>query len=274
MERLFCCALLLAASGASAADGPARVSFDPVPPELIQQRLERVALKNSERRTTLESMFQEVGCEGTRLTEQPFRGSKDPNVICTLPGDLPGIIVVGGHFDFAELGIGAVDDWSGASLLPSLYQSFRAKPHRHTLVFIGFAGEEKGLLGSSAYVKQLSKEERGAVRAMINLECLGLNPPEVWGHRADKRLLDAYMRVANALGLPLVSTNVDRVGDDDSHAFLRAKIPVITFHSITQETLPLLHSTRDDLKAIHPDQYYNAYRLAALYLGYLDTTLE
>jgi hypothetical protein len=63
---------------------------------------------------------------------------------------------------------------------------------------------------------------------------------------------------------------VDRVGDDDSHPFLNAKIPVITIHSITQDTFSILHTPRDNLKAIHQDEYYAAYRLAAALLAYLD----
>jgi hypothetical protein len=67
--------------------------------------------------------------------------------------------------------------------------------------------------------------------------------------------------------------DVDREGDDDSHPFLRQKILVITIHSITQRTLEILHSPSDRLDAIHADVYYKTYRLAALYLAYLDLKL-
>jgi hypothetical protein len=55
--------------------------------------------------------------------------------------------------------------------------------------------------------------------------------------------LDSYGRVASALGVPPTGVNVDNVGDDDSHPFLDARIPVITIHSVTQETFPILHSS-------------------------------
>jgi hypothetical protein len=109
---------------------------------------------------------------------------------------------------------------------------------------------------------------------MINLECLGLTPPKVWASRADKRLLSAYAGVARSLDIEAVGLNVENVGDDDSHPFLSAKIPVLTIHSTTQETLPILHSKRDQLDAIRPDDYYAAYRLAAAYLAFLDGFLE
>ena len=61
--------------------------------------------KPAERRTTLQRLFQEVGCG--ELTEQHVTGSKDPNVICTLRGEGSGVIVVGAHFDADNHGSGA-----------------------------------------------------------------------------------------------------------------------------------------------------------------------
>jgi Zn-dependent M28 family amino/carboxypeptidase len=97
--------------------------------------------------------------------------------------------------------MGAVDDWSGAVLLPSLYQSLDSKPRRHRFVFVGFAGEEAGLHGSGAYVNKLTSDERSSLRAMVNLECLGLSPPKAWASRADPLLLQAYVIIASSLHL-------------------------------------------------------------------------
>lgn len=266
--------LLCLALPAFAADA-AKVDYDLVARALIQQRLERVTRKLADRRTTLQAMFQEAGCTGDRLTTQVVPHSKEPNVICTLPGEAAATIVVGGHYDLAERGMGAVDDWSGASLLPSLYQSLAGKPRKHRIVFVGFAAEERGLYGSREYVKKLSAEERAATRAMVNLECLGLNPPKVEHTRADKQLLDAYFRVVLSLDLQPAAVNFDeRYFADDSHSFRDAKIPVISIHSITQDTLRVLHSPNDNVKAINPDYYYAAYRLAATYLAFIDGLLQ
>lgn len=255
----------------------AKVELEFLEPPLIQERLERVTRKLPERRDTLESLFQEAGCPVDAMSRQPIPHYQGANVICALAAAQnpdAGVIVVGGHYDAVDAGMGVVDDWSGAALLPSLYESLRKQPHRHRFVFIGFAGEELGLLGSREYVKKLSKPDVGAIRAMVNLECLGTSPPKVWAHRADKRLLSGYVAVAKALNLEAAGSNVEKIGDDDSHPFLEAKVPVITFHSITQDTYPLLHSRRDNLKAIKPADYFRAYRVIALYLGYLDSVLD
>jgi Zn-dependent M28 family amino/carboxypeptidase len=195
-------------------------------------------------------------------------------VICTLPGETDSEIVVGGHLNSIEAGMGAVDDWSGAVMLPSLYQSLNSLPRRHRFIFVGFAAEERGLLGSHEFAAKLKREEIRRIHAMINLECLGLGPPEVWVSRANKRLLEAYAMVASVLHVEPRGMNVERVGDDDSHSFLRFGIPVLTIHSLTQATLRILHHPADNLSAIRPDDYYTAYHMAAAYLAFLDTALE
>ena len=65
-----------------------------------------------------------------------------------------------------------------------------------------------------------------------------------------------------------------RVGDDDTHPFLSAHIPVISIHSITQDIIRILHTPRDRIDAIHFDDYYAAYMLAAYYLAYLDVKTD
>ena len=249
------------------------LELDLLDQQIIEERATKLSKKVAERRATLEQLFREAGCDGANLTTEKVHGSKEPNVICTLKGQdvSAGAIVVGGHFDLVTAGMGAVDDWSGVVLLPSLYQSLKSRPRRHDLIFVGFAAEETGLNGSHQFVKDLTPAQRSAIHAMINLECLGLTPPKVWASRADPHLLDAYSRIASTLHLPAEGMNVDKVGDDDSHPFRDAKIPTLTIHSLTQETWPILHSPRDNVDAIDADDYYAAYRLAATLLAYLDS---
>jgi hypothetical protein len=119
------------------------VEFLLVKEPVIQQRLEMVSRKLPERRATLEKLFTDQGCD---VAIQPVRGSRQPNMICTLKGTDPaaGVIVVGGHFDLITAGMGAIDDWSGSVMLPSLYQSLKGQPRRHDYVFVAFARRRPG----------------------------------------------------------------------------------------------------------------------------------
>jgi Zn-dependent M28 family amino/carboxypeptidase len=230
--------------------------------------------KNPEREKVLETLFEEAGCKGDQLAEQPVKGSRTPNVICTLKGADEATVVVGAHYDKVDIGNGVVDNWSGASLLPSLFQGLRTKPHRVTFVFIGFSSEEKGLIGSRFYADRLSKEQRQTLRAMVNLDSLGLSDTKVWLSYADKKLAAAAFKVAGALNLPLAAVNVEQVGLSDASSFREKKIPTIDFHSVTQETLPILHSVRDTFAAIRLPAYQNSYILLAAYLTHLDAQAE
>jgi peptidase M28-like protein len=248
--------------------------FHSVAREIVAQRLQRLHSTNADREADLRAMFREAGCPADHLQEEIVRRNDPPNVLCTLAGLTTSLIIVGAHFDHAERGAGAVDDWSGASLLPSLYQALREWPRQHTFIFVGFTDEEKGLVGSYSYVRQFSKDQLSTIQAMANLECLGLGPTEVWADAANKRLLGALVKVAHHMHVGLSGVNVERVGNDDTQAFRDKKLPVITIHSLTQETLPILHSPRDTLGAIRLNDLYESYSLLSEYLAFIDQALD
>jgi hypothetical protein len=87
-------------------------------------------------------------------------------------------------------------------------------------------------------------------------------------------LLEALVNIAYAIKLPITAMNVDEPASSDSESFARYHIPRITFHSLTQQTAPILHSSRDKIDAVKLDDYYVSYRLIAAYLSYLDTYLD
>jgi hypothetical protein len=151
MRTLFFCGLLLAQGFAAPQNATTHLEFQLLQTPLIQQRLEALPRKFSQRGTVLQSLFQDAGCSD--LTTERVPSSSDPNVICALAGQEPDTIVVGAHLDAIARGSGAVDDWSGAALLPSQYQSLQNTAPRHRILFIGFAAEEIGLVGSAAYVR-------------------------------------------------------------------------------------------------------------------------
>ena len=140
-------------------------------------------------------------------------------------------------------------------------------------VFAGFTDEEKGLVGSAFYVHQLSKQEVEAIRAMVNMDSLGLGPTKMELTRADKALTHA--RRTGGL-YPSTGERGERASSwkVGLRLFQDRHIPAIVIHSVTNETWPILHSRRDEMAAIRLTDYYDTYRLIAAYLAYLDTTLD
>lgn len=239
----------------------------------IESRLDSFSKRDSYREQRLKALFLQAGCSADQLSEPKVRGAL-PNLICVMPGRSPDEIIVGAHYDHVPAGEGVVDNWTGASLLPSLAESLRGIARKHTFVFVAFSGEEEGLLGSRSYVSHMSAEDRSVAQAMVNLDTLGLGPTEVWVSQGNPGLVNALFKTAQDMKLPLAGMNVDGAGDSDSESFAQKKIPSITIHSVTQSTWAVLHSPRDVLSAVKFDDYYNSYLLLEGYLAVLDAGLS
>jgi hypothetical protein len=248
------------------------VRSKPVSREVVETRLRRYPGDNRQRELTLKQIFVEAGCDDQHISEQPVKGSKLPNVICVLPGTSDKVIIVGAHFDRVAEGDGVVDNWSGASLLPSLYEAIKIEPRKHTYIFIGFTDEERGEVGSHFYAQQMTQEQVAATAAMVNMDTLGLAPTEVWASHSDKRLSGVIANVAKQLNIPVTAVNVEQVGSTDSEQFAARGIPSITIHSLTQQTwnARILHTSKDKFSAMNLDDYYQTYRLLSAYVAFLD----
>jgi hypothetical protein len=116
----------------------------------------------------------------------------ESNVIGILPGADPNLaaqcIVIGAHYDHLGLGDqhslapsqigqihhGADDNASGTSAVLEIADYFinRDPRPRHSIVFVTFAGEELGLLGSSYYVEHPAVPLSDTM-AMINMDMVG-----------------------------------------------------------------------------------------------------
>ena len=248
----------------------ANIQLKQLPSEFLLQRLAMADRSNRERHDRLQRLFAEDGCASSDMNVP----HEEPNVVCVLPGETDAVILVGAHFDKVAQGMGVVDNWSGAALLPSLYQSMKVVRRKHTIIFLGFSGEEEGLIGSKFYVRHTSKEQITKIHAMLAIDTLGLSPTKVWSDRADKNLLSYLVAVSQGLNLPVSTMNVDQVGDTDSTPFREAKVPTITFHSITQDTFAILHTERDSMGAVDQKAYVDSCHLIAAYVAYLDEALD
>jgi len=93
-----------------------------------------------------------------------------------------------------------------------LFESLWAGLRRHSLVFIGFTGEEEGLVGSRFYVIALTAEQKTRTAALVNVECLGLSPTAMWLSHADPQIGKVSRADRNRLNLHIGARNVEQVG--------------------------------------------------------------
>jgi hypothetical protein len=262
-------ALLLAAAASAQ-----HLEYSILNETVLQERLKLAHPKNAVRYQRLKALFEEAGCRGETYREQSVSGSKQPNMICatTAAGENPRKIVVGAHFD-AVGGDGIVDNWSGAVLLPTLYQFMKRSPRRHTFEFVAFAGEEKGLLGSHTYVRSIAKKDRPQIAAVVTMDSLGLTPTKCWPHGSTKELVAAADYIARLMKLEFGGVNVDAVGTTDSAEFMSKQIPTLSLHSVTQGTWKLINGPSDVWSAVSWKDYYDSHKLISALLVYLDQTL-
>ena len=100
--------------------------------------------------------------------EQQVELINSQNIIAELPGKRPDTIVIGAHYDSANLNApGAVDNASGVGVLLELARILSQEPHEETYQLIFFGAEEYGLVGSQYYTTQA---DLSAVRWMFNFD--------------------------------------------------------------------------------------------------------
>ena len=170
------------------------------------------------------------------------------NVAAFLPGETPEYVILGAHYDHLGLGEqhslapslagtvhpGADDNASGTAGVVELARWFARQPkQKRGILFLNFAGEEMGLLGSAWYVAHPELPLENAA-AMINLDMIGrMRNSKIYIGGSDtgagiRAMLDGIA--------PRYSMNVDYsdstgYGSSDHTSFTTRGVPVLFFFS-------------------------------------------
>ena len=170
------------------------------------------------------------------------------NVGAYLPGTTDEYLVLGAHYDHLGLGDqhslapseigkphpGADDNASGTAGLLELARWFSQQPKpKRGILFLSFAGEELGLLGSSYYVNHPEMPLSKAV-AMINMDMIGrMRESKIYvsgiatGTTLQKVVDDAKSRH----GITMDVSEKAGWGSSDHTSFTAAHVPVLFFFS-------------------------------------------
>src|SRR6476469_777652 len=90
-----------------------------------------------------------------------------------VPGQTAEEIVLSAHYDSVPGSPGAGDDASGCGVAIAAAAELRRTPLRHTVRVVLFDGEEVGLRGSEAWLRERGPEASRRILADLNLEMLG-----------------------------------------------------------------------------------------------------
>jgi len=224
----------------------------PVPPD------------DSARRERLEKLFAEAGCPARDET-----GSGD--LVCRVPGADDQWIVVVASYDEPP---GPVDsnDWPSAALLPPLARSIQIEPQTHSFAFVAFADQRHrrpgyGTPGGARYfIDRLPAELGSKTIAMVSLggfgEGFGHAPIGFWEAQADPDLRLDLHSVAKSLDLPARNVPLKKFHASDLGAIGTPTVPSIFLFVADPEIGGLA------------GEYLDSFRFVAVYLGYIDQTLD
>lgn len=222
------------------------------------------------------------GAAGTQLLSQLSKGSvtvsiasdagvkerTGQNVIGTLPGKSDETIVLGGHYDAVAAGAGAGDNGAGMATILELARVMAGRPQpEHTLVFIAFDAEELGLIGSRAYVNQLSADQLGKLRAMLNFDMLGAGSGPLLLMGDGNAALTARA-AAQQLNIKAQNGKLPDNAGSDHQSFARKGVDTVFF----MRNYDKLHTPADNIDQIKQEYLDEAGRVAQRLLERLDAT--
>jgi Peptidase family M28/PDZ domain/PA domain len=170
------------------------------------------------------------------------------NVLAYLPGKTDEYVIIGAHYDhlgrgnfdslapsqIGQIHPGADDNASGTAGVLELARLLapRKGQMRRGILFASFAGEELGLLGSAAWVKDPTRPLDKAV-AMLNMDMIGrIKDQKVYiGGVGTGSTLKAAVEQAQAKSGFKIEYSPGGYSSSDHTSFVAKKIPVLFFFS-------------------------------------------
>lgn len=199
---------------------------------------------------------------GARNVRATIPGSKYPNEK----------IVVCAHLDSWDLGNGAADNGLGSFTILDIARAIKNMgiwPAR-TIEFIWFMGEEQGLKGSKAWVKQLKNEGKlDEVKLVMNLDMTanvtGMNGFDWKGSHKWFKKLNAQIKEA-VPGYPAEIQHNPWL-HSDHQPFMLEGIPVsIPIGHLNDKVLSCYHSDCDNMEEINKTYMQNSAAYTAMWL--------
>lgn len=180
------------------------------------------------------------------IEEKEYEG-KSHNVVAELPGEREEWIVLTAHYDSTSSSHGAYDNMSGCVGLLGIMEKMLPVKRNYGLRFVFCGSEERGLLGSKAYVEQHESELEN-VALNINLDMIGTYMGKFISCVSAEEKLAGYVSYMGAeVGFPVSAKT--GVYSSDSTPFADKGVPALSFARIAGGNIAPIHC-RYDLKDV------------------------
>lgn len=185
------------------------------------------------------------------LTQEEIKGVKSRNVVCDIKGEDKRTIIFTAHYDSTPLSKGVYDNATGSIGILKVAEYFATHKSKYNLTFVWCGSEERGLLGSKAYIKKHKKELDNIV-LNINLDMIGSNFGNfitcVTASEKFMNYIDGYSRQIGQ-----INRVYQGVYSSDSTPFADKGIPAISFARITSFVNEPIHCRFDDLETVNEE---------------------
>ena len=175
------------------------------------------------------------------------------NLVATIPGSKKPneIVCFTAHYDSVRFSTGAYDNGTGSVTILENLHYFKEHTPERTLKFVWCGSEEKGLLGSHAYVAK-HKEELENYKLNINVDMTGIVLGKDIAVCTSEMSLPNYIDYfAKTIGFT-IETN-QGVYSSDSTPFAYNNVPAISFARISSRGGAEIHSRKDVIDFISPE---------------------
>ena len=165
------------------------------------------------------------------------------NVIAELPGQTEEWIVLSAHYDSTALSHGSYDNMSGCVGLLGVLEALKGKKLRYGLRLVFCGSEERGLLGSKAYVRD-HEEELNKIALNVNLDMIGSVMGKFIAKVSAEEKLAHYLSYMGAeLGFPLTASI--GVYSSDSTPFADKGVPALSLARLASTKVAPIHCRYD-----------------------------
>ena len=185
------------------------------------------------------------------IRQREYEGESH-NVVAELPGKRDEWITLSAHYDTTALSHGSYDNMSGCVGLLGVLDALRGREHNYGLRLVFCGSEERGLLGSKAYVRD-HEAELEKIALNINLDMIGT----YMGHFiARVSAEDALVNYIKYLGAELGFGIAPRQGvySSDSTPFADKGVPALSFARIAGPSQAVIHNRYDTPDVLSDDR--------------------
>jgi Zn-dependent M28 family amino/carboxypeptidase len=239
--------------------------------EAVTETVKLAPCKNTERFETVKKLFVQMGAKEEAVTVEKFDKDKISNVVVKVKGKSDETIIVGAHYDdIGDGSCGAIDNWTGISIIAHIYKSLKQIETEKSYIFVAFDQEEKGLFGSAAMAKAIPKESREKYCAMVNFDSFGFSSPFVLANTSSSKVTKLAKDFAKENNFKMNDVVIEGA-DADSSSFKSRNIPAITFSGLDNKWQSYLHSKNDQFDKINMSSVYMGYRFGLLFMAKLDS---